>query len=69
MDKKLQNLVTEFNKAYWETRHIPSPSPEMMESVALLGRQIVVELGRNKIVHDYLLNSEKDPDPFEVKEL
>ena len=67
MSEKLQNLVTEFNKAYWESRHIPDPA--VMESVALLGRQIVVELGRNKIVHDYLLDGEKDPDSVEVKEL
>jgi hypothetical protein len=38
---------------------------KMNESVRYPGLFVL----KYKIVHDYLLNGEKDPDPFEVKEL
>ena len=52
----IQELTDEFNAQYWRAVHTTEPEDWMW--AGLKGRQLVVELGRVKMVHDKLLDPE-----------
>jgi hypothetical protein len=57
VSNKIQDLADEFNRLYWNA-NVPfiECDCETMLQVALAGRQLVLEMGREKIIVDSLLN-------------
>jgi len=51
-----QHLVDEFNKTYWVAAS--KSDSKLFFEAALIARQLILELGRENIVHDKLI----DPD-------
>jgi len=52
----VQELADQFNAHYWRAVH--TTEKEDWAWAAMYGRQLVVELGREKVVHDKLLDPE-----------
>jgi hypothetical protein len=53
---RIQELTDEANMHYWRAVHTSDPEDWMW--AALTGRQLIVEMGREKMIHDKLLDSE-----------
>lgn len=55
-DSKAQKLADEFNRRYWKAT-ATSKDTDYFDAV-LIARQLVLELGSEKVLHDKLLDPE-----------
>lgn len=65
--EKAQKLCDEFNRKYWSAMSSAEPV-ELLTEAALLARQLVVELGRQNLIHDKLLDPEY-PNKYTLEKL
>ena len=55
-NNKIQKLTDEFNRTYWIAA--TNSDEKKFYEATLLARQLVVELGRQNIIHDKILDPE-----------